>query len=187
MGIEWVNTSGTETRPLEQKAYPNVESLIGAVLRPFAGYRMRVEDGVLHIAEAAFTTDQRNFLSLRIPEYQVYEANLFDAEALLKLKINFTLHPERYAGGYNGGYGSPRINGFDKPNITFSAHNLTVRQILNKITRANGNTAWVVRLFPSKMMSNESFFAQGYPYDSREAASFTWTFIPLGDVKSASR
>jgi hypothetical protein len=132
-------------------------------------------------------SDGRNFLNLRIQEFSLSNANLIDASHKLRLAISLSQSPGlNYGGGY--GYGTPRDDGFDKNNISFSGQNLTVREILTKIAVANGNALWIVRLIPSQMMTNYSFFVQGPLSDEyRNATSFIWQFIPLGKVPSQSK
>lgn len=176
MGIEWANQTepAISARPVRKGI--TVRGLINTILKRHVGYEARTENGVLHVVNPQFGASPQNFLNLRISEFLVKDANVFDAEASLKLKIDMTLHPERYAGGWNGGYGSPRINGFDIENITFSGRNLSVREILNKIVVANGNAMWVVRFNPSNLILNERFFAQD---EGGQSAGFHWRLIPL--------
>ena len=103
------------------------------------------------------------------------------------MAISLSLSPGlNYGGGY--GYGTPRDDGFDKNNISFSGRNLTVREILTKIAVANGKALWIVRLIPSQMMTNYSFFVQGPLSDeSRNATNFIWQFIPLGKASSQNK
>ncbi|HXG63489.1 MAG TPA: hypothetical protein VNO70_00180 [Blastocatellia bacterium] len=177
MGIEWIEQPGTNAPLLPQKKPKTVRDLLAAILQQSPGYRMKAIDGVLHIYNQKFVTDQRNFLNLRIPEFRLDRANVFDANARLRLQIKMTLHPELYARGWNGGYTSPPGHTLDVENITFSGRNLTVREILSKISAANGNTLWVVFLDPSKRMAGERFYASGSV--SGEATDFHWRFIPL--------
>lgn len=185
MGIEWVGESDIRVlKPL----YPSrrtVRSLIAAILKQLPGYRARVENGVVNIARADTKDAPKNFLNLRIPEFRVDQANLHDANALLRLKINMTLHPDRYTGGVGGGYGYgvPSEDRFDSDIITFSGRSLTVREILNKIVAINANALWVVQLVPSKTMTGEPFFAQGPPDGAgRYPLDFHWQFLPLNKV-----
>jgi hypothetical protein len=175
MGIEWIDEGGQQASTLERNNTRTVQDLVRAILRPSPGYRLRIDRGVLHISNRAFLTDARNFLNVRIPEFKVKEANIYDANWSLSLGIKIRLHPELYAKGWNGGYGYNPGGVFDVHNITFSGRNLSVRQILNGIAAANGNALWVVRLDPSRMMKTEpAFFAQ-----ESDNEDFRWQFIPL--------
>lgn len=175
MGIEWIDRPDARVLTLPQSKGATVQGLITAILRQSPGYQLKLTHGIVHIANRAFVDDPKNFLNLRIREFKVKEANVFDANASLRLNIKMTLHPARYAGGWNGGYGFAPGSVFDVRNITFSGRDLTVRQIINKIAAANSNALWVVRLDPSRMMRAEpAFFAQEY-----ESEDFRWRIIPL--------
>ncbi len=187
MGIEWIHQSderNISSRPL--KAQRTVREMINLILQQAPNYKVKAADGALHIAHNSFAEDSNNFLNIRIPDYQAQEDNLFGAEALLRFMIRRTLHPEQYKNGFNGGYGYgvPREDNFDVRNISFSGHNLTVRDILNKIVAINGNALWLVELTPLKMMTGEPFFAQGtLNEDGLSQPDFHWRIIPLGKVK----
>jgi hypothetical protein len=187
MGIEWVGQLDTRVPKPLYSSRRTVRSLIEAILQQVPGYRARVQNGVLTIARTATSDTPKNFLNVRIPEFQVDRANLYDANALLRSKIKMTLHPERYTGGVGGGYGHAATGepSFDEKSITFSGRNLTVREILNKIIALNGNALWVVQLVPSKRMTGEPFFAQG-PLDEagRPLSDFHWQFVSLDKVKT---
>ena len=181
MGIEWVDQPVVKVFASPTSRPTTVRSLIATILRPYRGYRMKAADGMVHIANQAFVGSPRNFLNLRISEFKVDKASVVDADASLRLGIKMALHPERYANGWNGGYGGYLpAEVLNIPNITFFGRNFTVREILNKIVAANGNALWVVHLNTSRTMNTEpSFFAQEY-----ESESFHWRFVPLRDKTS---
>jgi hypothetical protein len=184
MGIEWAEPPKTEVSPLPVENQTTVQGLVDEILRGIPGYRSETDNGVLHISNPTLEADPRNFLNLGISEFAIRNGSVFDADAILKLKIEMAIHAERYVGGWNGGYGSPRGHILDTNNVTFSGRNLTVREILNKIVTANGNALWLTRLVPSKMMQNDPFFAT-YPDESGESPGFHWQFVPLVMVKNA--
>lgn len=177
MGIEWMNQSDSNG-PSELTPQPSVRDMIHSILREIPGYKVEVRHGIVNISCAAFIYDARNFLNIRIADYQANRENLFGAEALLRSNIHRTLHPELYAIGSNGGYGYgvPRDDGFDVKNISLSRKNATVREILNDIVEQNGNALWIVDLEPSKTMKDKPFFAQSA---SGMQVDFIWRTMPL--------
>jgi hypothetical protein len=181
MGIEWIGRPVPTVSASPKYRPTTVRSLVATILRPYPDYRLKVVDGLVHITNQAFVDSPRNFLNIRISEFKVDKASMVGADASLRLGIKMALHPDRYANGYNGGYGgSFPADVLNIPNITFSGRNLTVRQILNKSVAANGNALWVVRLNPSRMMNAEpAFFAQEY-----ETEDFHWQFVPLQEKTS---
>jgi len=86
------------------------------------------------------------------------------------------LHPEKYTGGYNGGYGFPPDHVFAIDNVTFSAKNIRVRNVLDGIVRSNGNALWLVKLKAASLNRRVSLSRM---YPDREALVRIWDFIPL--------
>jgi hypothetical protein len=178
MGIEWVIKPEEKEVKLVVGGAPTVMSLLNLILQATPNYSLTVGRGIVHVSDNRYTVDSRNFLNMRIGEFKLTKTNVYDAEAELRLKIRMTLHPERYVGGWNGGYGSgPREeNDLNLQNISFSGKNLTVRDILDRIVSANGNTLWVVNIAPTNMMANEPFFAQS---DAKQETGVFWKIIPF--------
>jgi hypothetical protein len=183
MGIEWVQDTKTETAPQpETTRAATANDLINAILQNAPGYVAQQSDGVLHIAKTDFLGKRENFLNLRISQFQLDNSDVFGAQFLLKGSIRHRLHPE--GSGYNGGYGhgTPRDDGFDKPNITLAGNNLSVREILNKVVVGNGNALWVVQFSASHKMSEYPFRAVVSLNDGQTLAGFHWHFIPLAKL-----
>lgn len=178
MGIEWVLQPDEKEVKLVAGGAPTVMALLNLILQANPDYSLTVRRGVVSVRDSRYTVDSRHFLNLRIGEFSLTKANVFDAEFELRFKIHATLHPERYVGGMNGGYGYgiPDENGLDVQNISFSGKNLTVRNILDRIISSNGNTLWVVNIAPSRMMKNEPFFAQ---FDANQETDFSWKVMPF--------
>lgn len=179
MGIEWVLQPGKEpTNSIAGKS-PTVMALLNSILQSTPNYSITVRNGVVNVGQLRYVADSRNFLNLRIGEFNLDKANVFDADAKLRFTIHRSLHPERFAGGTNGGYGYgvPDEDGLDVQNISFSGKDLTVRDVLERIVSTNGNTLWLVNIAPSRMMKNEPFFAQ---FDAKQDRDFFWKIIPFG-------
>jgi len=162
MGIEWVLQSQEKQVKLVPGEASTVMALLQLILQAAPEYSMTTRNGVVNVSYSRYAVDSRNFLNLRIGEFKLINANVFDAAAELRLKIRKTLHPERYVGGTVGGYGYgiPDENGLDIQNISFSGKDLSVRDTLDRIVSSNGNTLWLVNIAPSRMMKDEPFFAQ---------------------------
>ncbi len=175
MGIEWVLQPEAEhINPV--KSASTVMGLLNSILQSTPNYSLTVRNGVVNVSYSRYAVDSHNFLNLRIDKFIVTKANVFDAQAELRFKIHTRLHPERYVGGTNGGYGVPEGDGLDIENISFSATDLTVREILDRIVLSNGNTLWLVNLAPSRRMENEPFFAQ---FQAKQERDFFWSIIPF--------
>ena len=176
MGIEWVVQPRPEPAPAVSVEEPTVRAQLNSILQSTPNYSLVVKDGIVSVSTKRYAADSNNFLNLNVGEFNMSKANVFDAEAELRSRIHTTLHPERYLGGSNGGYGYgvPREDGLDLTNVSFSGKDLTVRDILDRIVKSNGNTLWLVNLVPSRIMRHEPFFSQ---FDSEEETDFFWKII----------
>jgi hypothetical protein len=179
MGIEWIDDGEASalrksTNARRGTSVP-LRDLIRSTLRTEGGYTLTVQDNLVRIYKPVHVRDPRNFLNIRIPEFAVNDANLLEAEQLLRFKIQAVMYPEERYGGQGGGYGHAPGSVFAVNNITLSESNATVRQILDAITTANGNAIWVVHLVPSKTKPGERYFVQ----DQWPTPGFHWLFIPL--------
>lgn len=185
MGIEWF------VSPVEESVSPvhlrNTTALdiLQFIINQQSNYSFEFNNGLVHVFAPSYINDSRNFLNLRIPEFQARKENLFEVSYKLKISISRLLHPNM---GYGGGYGRPESDdGFDLPIITFSGNNLTARQILDNIVIKQGNALWIVRLLPSKMMADKPYFAQDYPDGDAKARNFHWQFIALAQTDQTQR
>src|SRR5437588_4720229 len=185
MGIEWAYDT-RPSRAILLTPQPTVEDMINLVLSQAPGYSKNISKGVVSIRKENFAGDRRNFLTFRLADYRVRNANVFGAEWQLRVNIHRALHPENYACGLNGGYGQPdRCDGFNIRDISFERENITVREILDAIVTNNRNSFWIVELNRSKMMREEPFFVQR-TYGTDVQTDFAWRIIPF-TVNAANR
>ena len=181
MGIERVGEDGQVTPgqgrtdfELRDRAL-TVRGLIEEVLKQVPGYRASVADGVVLIGKPEIMKSGMNFLNLRIPHYKVSKESVYGAEFQLRLAIDMTLEPEKYARGYGGGYGHPPDTVFSPNNLNIDLSNATVREIMSEIIRQNGHGMWTVHLVPARTKPGAQFFAQ----DDWPTPGFEWRLVPL--------
>ena len=177
MGIEWVDRPDDATAKPIHLRNVNVAEVISHILNQQAGYRFVVEDALIQVSATGLADDPLNFLNIRFPSYSVKDDSLLEAEYWLRVWIRRSLHPGQNEGGGHGGASSQ--TDFNDPTITFSVTNATVREILNKITVAQGNCLWVVHLNPSQLMEGERFYAQELSPTGKGVSDFIWEFYPL--------
>lgn len=106
----------------------------------------------------------------------------------LRTAINLSFYPELFENGFNGGYGYPHNHVFTIPNITFSGHDLSIREILNKIAENNGNALWVVRLKPGEFAGCKPYW-EGKPLNEHRHSPVNGRrrFIPLANVSRLAK
>jgi hypothetical protein len=183
MGIEWLNRPGKEkvavTLSLVRDSV-TVRELIQTILLQSQDQQMSIEDGIIHITHPAFMIDPKNLLNLRISEIHVENLDLPEAEAQLRLKIGMTLRPQLYTDGYGVGHRYYLKGAFSKRNISISGNNLTVREILNDIAKANGSLLWVAQLTPRELADGKPSGPQNpdpLVESKPEPIDYPWQFI----------
>ncbi|HYP00826.1 MAG TPA: hypothetical protein VER76_11600 [Pyrinomonadaceae bacterium] len=185
MGIEWVDQGRSQeldVAPPPRESNPTVRDVLQAIVLRLPGYQMTTRNGVVHITQPAFAGAAGNFLNVQIEEFQVENENLLAAKEQLRLSIDMTLHPDDYEGGYAGGYGYNPDNVFAKRNISFTGKDLTVREILDGLVKANGNALWVAQLDLDDFQTAAKPSTTKPTKNSKpeEANSkYRWDFVPL--------
>lgn len=184
LGIEWRDDSHESVAPPIHARNTTAKRILQQIVQENAGTDLILAGDVVRVFSPGIVDDDRNFLNLRIPHFQVNNESLFGADFLLRVSITEVLNPR--AGGYGGGHGHgvPRSDTFDIRNLSFSLNNATVRQILSSIVARQGNALWVARIKPMQMMANGRFYVQAASATSKETApDFHWEFIPLKQNK----
>ena len=187
MGVEWVDQGSLQELdvappPPPRESDPTVRDVLEAIVLRLPGYQMTTRNGVVHITHPAFADDAGNFLNVHIEEFQIENENLLAAKEQLRLSIDMTLHPDDYEGGYAGGYGHNPDDVLAKRNITFQGTDLTVREILDSLVKANGNALWVAQLDSDdfKTAAKASTTKPTKNSKQEEAMSkYRWNFVPL--------
>lgn len=167
MGIEWINgSSELETASSRPPDSFTVHDLLTALVTRLPDYQLTVDDGIVHVAPPVFAVRKDNVLNLIIEEFKIENNNLFEADHELRLSVDMTLHPEEYEGGYAGGFGYTPDHVFAKRNFSFKADDLTVRQILDGLVKANGNALWIAEFDREDK-------------DKSKEPKRQWRFVPL--------
>jgi hypothetical protein len=179
MGIEWINGStelGTpSSRPRESYT---VRDLLTAIVARLPDYQLTVDNGIVHIAPPVFAVRRENVLNLIIEEFKIENNNLYEANHELQLSVDMTLHPDEYEDGYVGGFGyGPDV--LAKQNFSFQGDDLTVRQILDGLAKANGNALWIAEFDREDFAPKPK--AAGPVKDKSDEVKPQWRFAPLRD------
>ncbi|HET6892883.1 MAG TPA: hypothetical protein VFH31_17390 [Pyrinomonadaceae bacterium] len=186
MGIEWVERTGTATSnksPSPRKR--SVTELIDEIASVLPQHCIEVDDGILRIYSPTEAIHPFNFLNIRLKNYFVKEADLFAAENQLRWAIRFTLEPEKYLNGYGGGYGHGANHIFEIPKFTLSGSDLTIRDVLNRIARAQGNALWVATIKSADLEGDEPWRRKGDDEDLPVTSA--WHFHPLAEIAELAK
>jgi hypothetical protein len=200
MGIEWIDKARSiPTGPLSCGPDATVQELINAILGQAPGYVSEVRGGVLLIAQPWAAADPRNLLNLRIPYMRLSHESVFTAESDIEVDMEKFLYPEEYEEGYISDNGIPD-GVLSVENVDIEGKDLTVRDILNRITECNGHALWLVRFTcrtrvsgSPPLLANVKAHRRSSPIlrDRQRSAAriepentpgneyFQWRFIPL--------
>lgn len=185
MGVEWVERddaaqfAALTTDPHRKRT---VRELIEEIAARSPGQQVFVEDKLLRIYSPAVAEHPFNFLNIRLRSYSVHEDDIFAAEDKLRWAIRFTLNPEKYRHGYGGGYGRGWPEVFQFPRFTLTAERITIREILNRITEAQGNALWVVRLKDEELKGRAPYWKGKDPDELALPLTTRWHFLPLAEI-----
>jgi len=185
MGIECVEKAATATagKTLPSKKR-SVRELIQEITSVAPEYRIDVADGLVRVYSPNEALHPFNFLNINLKSYDVNAGDLFAAEDQLRWAIRFTLEPEKYLYGYAGGYGHGANDVFEFPKFTLSGSHLTIRDVLDRITLAQGNALWVATIKSSDLDGDEpSWQRKGVRGDITSG----WRFVPLAEIPELAK
>ncbi len=178
MGIEWYESAKCNASPSNVQSEETVRELLTSIVRSCRGQTLAVDQGVVHV-RSRFARHHHNILNLRLWRFRIKDGNVFDAKFELRQGIDMELHPEKYPCGWNGGYGFPPDDVLSIQNISFSARNIAVRDVLDRIVKANGNSIWVVRLNAAALNPRVPF---SKTYKDDDAIVRIWQILPLQEI-----
>lgn len=192
MGIEWTNRPGP-VRPAKppRPEQRSVQQLIEAIAVA-SQHDVAVVDGLVRVYSPTEAVHPLNFLNVQLKSYAVKDADLFAAEDQLRWAIRFTLEPEKYRNGFNGGYGHPDNHVFQISKFTIAASNITIREALNRITLAQGNALWITTIDAGDLKGDKPRWKPDSTVVPVEAALFwpvtdRWFFVPLAEVAELAK
>jgi len=185
MAIEWLERPAQASPTSLAFGKGSVLNLLEAIVRRSSEHHLVITDGVVYVFPPAVANHRFNFLNLRVSHYQVTNMPLLGAQYMLRHSINALLYPDLYKYGFGGGYGSASDDPFWEANVTVSGDNLTIREILTRITVANGNALWVVRLGEDEFEGSNPKW-EGVPIDEygHSPLNTRWKFVPLDEKRA---
>lgn len=188
MGIEWAEREGTaapEKMPFSRKR--TVRELIEHIASVSPEHCVEVDDGLVRVYSPTEAAHPFNFLNIRLKNYYVKHGDLFAAEDQLRWAIRFTLEPEKYLNGYNGGYGHGANDIFQIPKFTLSVSDVTIREILNRIALAQGNALWVTTIKNEELEGDEPCWRRNGVDGGDLPVTSAWHFLPLAGIAELAK
>lgn len=188
MGIEWAEREGTaepEKMPFSRKR--TVRELIEHIASVSPEHCVEVDDGLVRVYSPTKAAHPFNFLNIRLKNYFVKHGDLFAAEDQLRWAIRFTLEPEEYLNGYNGGYGHGANDIFEIPKFTLSVSDVTIREVLNRLALAQGNALWVTTIKKDELQGGEPSWRRNGADGGDLPVTSSWHFLPLGEITELAK
>ena len=188
MGIEWIERDGTP--PPDQtlrSGKRSLRELIEEIASVSPEYRVVVDNGLVRIYPLMEAVHPFNPLNIRLKNYRVKDADLFAAQDALRWAIRFELEPPKYRNGYGGGYGYGADNILEIPKLTLSASDVTIREILNRLTLAHGNALWVARIKREDLEGDEPRWLRKGVDSGVAPITSVWHFFPLADITKLAK
>ena len=188
MAIEWAEReSGASSEKTSFSKKRTVRELIEHIASVSPEHCVVVDDGLLRVYSPTQAAHPFNFLNIRLKNYYVKHVDLFAAEDQLRWAIRFTLDPEKYLNGYNGGYGHGANHIFEIPKFTLSVKEVTIREVLNRIALAQGNALWVTMIKNEELEGHEPCWRRNGVDGGDLPVTSAWHFLPLAEIAELAK
>lgn len=148
MGIEWVKSPTTLRRFERSWRNLSIYQILKSVLKAQSGYELQISNGVVHVFPRGALVDKGSFLNLRIDKFEV--ENHFGAFASYELhnRVHLIVSPPTTVSP-EGGWGASITSGTGDRRINLKLQNVTVRDVLDRISLATDLNIWLVT-YPEK-------------------------------------
>jgi hypothetical protein len=180
MGIEWEVASQRDGALSIRYARTTALRILQELIGRSPDYVLTRENGVVHVANKAIHDDARNFLNLRIREFELSSEYVLHANnRLQKIVLQLVNHLPDAEAQY-GCAGSFGVSAGDRM-ASFRMQDVTVRDILDRFLTSSGHGLWLVT-FPDTEASALGFFrtTSVFSPDLPEDRLPTWDFLPPG-------
>jgi hypothetical protein len=141
MGIEWIKI--TRDVPLVRTWKASSPAAMLRDITKAYGYEFEEANGVVHVYPAPLHRDSANVLNTRIDSFEVQGQYVSFAAFLLSAKLKPIMvppDPRRRGGGTAGSI----PGGADGNRISFTMHNVTVREVLDKLCLSANSNIWIL-------------------------------------------
>jgi hypothetical protein len=174
MGIAWVNTPSARTKAPSTWQNVTVLQIIVDLAKKerVADYRVRVENGVVHVSPTGLIPDRANILNLKIRDFEVRNEYI----EMASFKLHNTVTPPAFAGFSVGATGDSRVS--------VALKNATLGTVLDALIIASNRKIWIVtfaddpKLTPSGLRRTMSLFTDAPIPDGEQPV---WDLHRWGD------
>jgi hypothetical protein len=121
------------------------------------GYRLQVDDGVVHVFRKDVLNQPGNFLNIRIKKFDVQGSTAPEAARKLWMLLNQRVFRPPTAAGSHGGVGFSLGERTDEPTFNLHLRGATVRRILDSIATLSKDKIWLVTFAPGRSLMVSGF------------------------------
>ncbi len=143
MGIQWIRNERTLAKVNASWKDATVYDIIRSIAESQPGYKVNLSHGVLHVFPEGLLADQRNFLNLRIKNYEVEDALFAVATMKLEELVRQIISPPPPAppgSGIGANIGSTPGEAL----VTVQLGDATVSEALDALSLHSDDRVWVV-------------------------------------------
>ncbi|HTG17157.1 MAG TPA: hypothetical protein VK747_18040 [Blastocatellia bacterium] len=146
MGIERVVKEAAEQPITVKIEQGTVSNLLDRCIRQVPGYAWAIRDGAVHVYGVEELSQPSNLFNLVIPSFEVKNETLNQASNGLRMQLIFA---QEKTGAVVASF--PGSLALEDKQLNVKAHNVTVRDILNRLVALHGEAVWIARIPPQKL------------------------------------
>lgn len=158
VGIVWVRTPAALRGVRLSKKDTTVQDIIQALVKTQPEYTMTAKGGLVHVFARGVVPDRENFLTLKVPEFEVHNQVVELAERRLGDIIRAAVSPPKpVAGGMRGGTIGSLLVEVGDPSLTLKLQGVAAEDVLDALTLASGRGVWLVTFAPAGQLTLTGF------------------------------
>ncbi len=153
LGIEYLHPRDLDEKVSLHLTQVSVGQVVEAILQTHKGYTWKVEGGVVHIGHAAQTAAGHSLLDVSLQHFAIPAKTALSTAANLMLpaQLQRQLQPPSPTSRVTGIAGSALGGRVENQVEPLDLHNVTVRQVLDRLVSEKSNAAWVILAPPGRM------------------------------------
>lgn len=158
MGIVWVRASAAMLGVNLSEKNGTVQEIIQALVKTQPEYTMTTKSGLIHIFAPGLVGVREDFLTLKVPEFEVHNQVVELADRRLGDIVRATGSPPKpVTGGFRGGTGSSLGLEVGDPLLTLKLQDVSVEDVLDALTLAADRGVWIVTFAPAGEITPTGF------------------------------
>ncbi len=146
IGIVWVNSVPTRRLTTLSWKDKTVREILADIAQTQSGYRMALQDGIVHIFPHGLMPDRENFLHMKIEDFETHDTVL----ELALFKLHMLVNP------IHGSF-QLSVAGPGDSKVSLDLKDVTVENILDALAVASNRKVWIVTYSPGASKTANGF------------------------------